>query len=216
MPQKPGDGVNRRSVSELTLCFMLGLFRNIFSSGFKLKQSDWEKNGGQELTGKTVGIIGCGFIGTEVIRLLKPFQCNFLANDIIDKSKFCKEFYATETSLENLTSSSDIISLHVPLNSSTKGMVEADFLNKMKRTSLLINTSRGDIVDHQELKKALKNGVIAWAALDVFAEEPPEDQEFLSLSNLMVTPHIAGNSQESIEAMGQSAINHLIDFFKNH
>jgi len=208
-------GVNRRSVAELTLCFMLGLCRNIFSAGFKLKQSDWKKNGGQYLTGRTVGIIGCGFTGSEVIRLLQPFQCNLLVNDIIDKSEFCKEFNATESSLEDVITRSDIISLHVPLTSLTERMVDADFLRKMQPTSFLINTSRGNVVDQQALKTALKQNDIAGAALDVFAEEPPSDKEFLSLPNLMVTPHIAGNARESVEAMGKSAIDHLIEFFKN-
>ena len=209
-------GINRRSAAELTLCFMLGLCRNIFSTGFKLKTTEWEKNGGWQLTGKTVGIIGCGHIGSEVIRLLEPFQCKVLVNDIVDKSKFCEEFNATESSLENVIASSDLISLHLSLTSLTEGMVDANFLHQMKPTSFLVNTSRGGVVDQKALKEALKASKIAGAALDVFAEEPPVDQEFLSLPNLMVTPHIAGNARESVEAMGRSAINHLLSFFKDH
>jgi D-3-phosphoglycerate dehydrogenase len=85
----------------------------------------------------------------------------------------------------------------------------------MKSSAFLINTSRGGVVDQQALKESLKANRIAGAALDVFSEEPPNDHELLSLSNLMVTPHIAGNAQESIEAMGRSAIGHLISYFKN-
>jgi len=208
-------GVNRRSVAEIALCFMLGLCRNIFTAGFKLKQSDWEKKGGHQLTEKTVGIIGCGFTGSEVIRLLEPFQCTLLVNDIIDKSEFCKKVGATETSLENVIAQSDIISLHVPMTSLTERMVNEDFLRKMKPTSFLLNTCRGGVVDQQALKTALQQNDIAGAALDVFAEEPPTDKEFLSLPNLMVTPHIAGNARESVEAMGRSAISHLVSFFRN-
>ena len=208
-------GINKRSVAELTLCFMLGLCRNIFSAGFKLKQSNWDKNGGRQLTGKTVGIIGCGHTGSEVIRLLKPFQCNLLVNDIEDKSDLCKELNVTMADLKDIIARSDLISLHVPLDSSTQGMVNADFLCRMKSTCFLINTSRGRVVDQQALKMALKQNDIAGAALDVFADEPPDDQELLSLPNLMATPHIAGNAQESVEAMGRSAIAHLISFFKH-
>jgi phosphoglycerate dehydrogenase-like enzyme len=208
-------GVNRRSVAELTLCFMLGLCRNIFAAGFKLKQSAWEKNGGFQLTGKTIGIIGCGYTGSEIIRLLRPFQCNLLICDIIDKSKFCKGENATELPLEDVAARSDIISIHVPLTSLTKGMVNANFLAQMKSSAFLINTSRGGVVEQQALKESLKANRIAGAALDVFSEEPPNDHELLSLSNLMVTPHIAGNAQESVEAMGRSAIGHLISYFKN-
>jgi phosphoglycerate dehydrogenase-like enzyme len=208
-------GINRRSVAELTLCFMLGLCRNIFVAGFKLKQSTWEKNGGYQLTGKTIGIIGCGYTGSEVIRLLRPFECNLLICDIIDKSNFCKEESAIELPLEDVIARSNIISIHVPLTSLTKGMVNANLLAQMKSNAFLINTSRGDIVDQQALKESLKANRIAGAALDVFSEEPPNDQELLGLPNLMVTPHIAGNAQESVEAMGRSAINHLVSFFKN-
>jgi phosphoglycerate dehydrogenase-like enzyme len=207
-------GVNRRSVAELTLCFMLGLCRNIFAAGFKLKQSTWEKKGGYQLTGKTIGIIGCGYTGSEVIKLLRPFHCDLLICDIIDKSKFCKKENAIELPLEDVVARSNIISFHVPLTSLTKGMVNANLLAQMKSNAFLINTSRGGIVDQQALKESLQANRIAGAALDVFSEEPPNDKEFLSLSNLMVTPHIAGNAQESIEAMGRSAIGHLISYFK--
>ena len=208
-------GVNRRSVAEHALCLMLGLCRNIFSAGFKLKQSDWDKNGGWQLTGKTVGIIGCGHIGSDVIKLLTPLQCTLLVYDIIEKAEFCREHNATQTNLENLIAESDIVSLHVPLTSLTAKMVDQSFLDQMKPTAYLVNTSRGNVVDQQALKTALKENAIAGAALDVFETEPPSDKEFLSLPNLMVTPHIAGNAQEAVEAMGRSAIAHLIAFFKN-
>jgi D-3-phosphoglycerate dehydrogenase len=194
---------------------MLGLCRNIFAAGFKLKQSTWEKNGGYQLTGKTIGIIGCGYTGSEVIRLLRPFQCNLLICDIVDKSKFCKDENAIALPLKDVVARSNVISFHVPLTSLTKGMVNTNLLAQMKSNAFLINTSRGGIVDQQALKESLKANRIAGAALDVFSEEPPNDQEFLSLPNLMVTPHIAGNSQESVESMGRSAISHLISYFKN-
>jgi phosphoglycerate dehydrogenase-like enzyme len=206
-------GVNQRSVSELTLGFMLGLCRNLFTSGYKLKNGVWEKDGGQQLSGKTIGIIGCGHVGSEVIRLLSPFECSILVYDILDKSKFCQSHRARIATLEEVIHKSDLISLHVPLTNLTKGMVNENFLEKMKPTGFLINTSRGNIVDQNSLKKALINGQIKGAALDVFEEEPPQDYEFLLLPNLMVTPHIGGNAEEAINAMGLSAINHLISFF---
>jgi phosphoglycerate dehydrogenase-like enzyme len=208
-------GVNRRSVSELTLCFMLGLCRNIFSSGFKLKSFEWIKNGGHQLSGKTVGIIGCGHIGSDVVRLLLPFACNLLVRDIVDKSNFCKELGAFESSLAEVIEKSDIISLHVPLTKQTCQMVNEKFLQKMKSTAFLVNTCRGDVIEQEALKNALNQKVIAGAALDVFIEEPPTDIEFLSLPNLMVTPHIGGNTKEAVEAMGSAAINNLSTFFKS-
>ena len=208
-------GVNRRSVSELTLCFMLGLCRNVFGSGYSLKQSKWEKEGGRQLTGKTVGIVGCGHVGSDVIQLLTPLQCTLLVCDILDKSKFCQKHNAIQTSLENLITRSDIVSLHIPLTPLTIKMVNKDFLNQMQTTAYLVNTCRGNVVDQSALKSALMQEKIAGAALDVFAEEPPSDEEFLSLPNLIGTPHIGGNAKEAVEAMGQAAINHLVSFFGN-
>ena len=206
-------GVNKRSVSELTLCFILGLCRNVFNSGFKLKKTEWDKNGGHQLSDKTVGIIGCGNIGSDVIKLLSPFNCKILVRDIDDKSAFCEEQRASEVSLEEIIERSDILSLHVPLTEKTHRMVNKSFLQKMKPNAFLVNTSRGKVIDQNDLKMALDKKVIAGAALDVFIEEPPTDMEFLSLSNLMVTPHIGGNAKEAIESMGRSAINHLVKFF---
>jgi phosphoglycerate dehydrogenase-like enzyme len=208
-------GVNRRSVSELTLCFILGLCRNAFSSSFKLKQSEWEKEGGHQLSGKTVGIIGCGHIGSDLARLLSPFGCTILVNDIVSKADFCLEQGIYEVNLDEVVGKSDIITLHVPLTELTRQMVNESFFKKMKSTAFLVNTCRGEVVNQGALKKALSKRVIAGAALDVFVEEPPTDVDFLSLPNLMVTPHIGGNAREAVEAMGRSAINHLVDFFKN-
>ena len=149
------------------------------------------------------------------MRLLAPFGCNLLVNDIVDKSKFCQEQRASQVSLNVLLEQSNIISLHVPLTKQTHQMVNTNFLQKMKPTSFLINTSRGKVVDQEALKKALMQEDICGAALDVFVEEPPTDKDFLSLPNLMVTPHIGGNALEGVEAMGRAAIQHLVLFFKN-
>ena len=208
------EGVNRRSVSELTLYFILGLCRKAFESGNKLKKSQWEKNGGYQLTGKTVGIIGCGQIGSDLIQLLAPFECNLLINDIIKKSELCRNYNARQVDLKTLIAKSDLISLHVPLTSSTKKMVNSHFLQSMKPSAYLINTCRGAVIDQNILKMALRENIIAGAALDVFFNEPPTDQELLALPNLMVTPHIGGNAKEAVQAMGRSAIGHLALFFK--
>jgi D-3-phosphoglycerate dehydrogenase len=194
---------------------MLGLCRNVFGSGFKLKQSDWDKNGGHQLSGKTVGIIGCGHIGSDVARLLSPLGCSILVRDIVDKSDFCHKQGASIASLEEVIEKSDVITLHVPLTELTRQMVNENFLKRMKSSAFFINTCRGEVVDQDALKNALNQKTIAGAALDVFAEEPPTDAEFLSLPNLMVTPHIGGNAREAVAAMGRSAIDHLVSFFQH-
>jgi D-3-phosphoglycerate dehydrogenase len=133
--------------------------------------------------------------------------------DILDKRGVVDTYGATQVSQEELLVEADIISLHVPLTELTKFMVNEDFLHKMKQTAYLINNSRGHVVNQQALKKALQKKTIAGTALDVYESEPPDDIEFLSLPNLMVTPHIGGNANEAVIAMGRSAIVHLKEFF---
>ncbi len=206
-------GVNRRSVAELTLIFMLGLCHNVFKGGSALKQGQWVKDGGHMLKGKTVGVIGCGHIGKEVIRLLQPFGCVIWIRDILDRSEFCKETGAFEKSLEEVLAGADIISLHVPLTEETRYMINAASLAKMRPTAFMINTSRGDVVDQAALKEALLKETIAGAALDVFDREPLEDAELLACPQLMVTPHIGGNAIEAVEAMARAAFQHLKEYF---
>ena len=208
-------GVNKRSASEQALGFMLGLSRNLFFSSFPLKNGKWEKEGGAFLTGKTVGIIGCGHIGTDLIYLLQPFNCQILICDILDKSGVVDTYGATQVLQDELLAEADIISLHVPLTELTQGMVNEEFLQKMKPTAYLINNSRGPVVNQKALKNALQEKIIIGAALDVFESEPPDDLEFLDLPNLMVTPHIGGSANEAILAMGRSAISHLKRHFQN-
>jgi len=207
------EGTNKRSVAELTLSFMIGLCHNIFFSAERMKKGQWIREGGQNLSGSTIGIIGCGNVGKEVIKLLKTFDCNILVNDIEDKSKFCREQSVIESSFEILIDKSDIVSLHVPLTTLTHEMINVKVLQAMKPTAFLINTSRGPVINQSALHQALLSGKISGAALDVFYSEPPGDLEFLRLPNLMVTPHIGGNSLEAVEAMGTAAINNLSKFF---
>ena len=206
-------GVNRRSVAELTLGFMLGLCHNMFKGGSALKQGQWVKDGGHLLQGKTVGIVGCGNIGKEVVRLLKSFECRVWVRDILEVSEFCKKTGALEKNFEEVLGKADIISLHVPLTGETRHMMNATTFRQMRPTAFLINTSRGDVVDQEALKEALIKETIAGAALDVFSQEPPEDAELLACPHLMVTPHIGGNALEAVEAMARSAFQHLNEYF---
>ena len=206
-------GINKRSVAELTLSFMIGLCHNIFISAERMKRGEWIREGGQNISGKTIGIIGCGNVGKEVIKILKPFGCKILINDIEDRSKFCLKQGAIKSSFELLIKESDIVSLHVPLTNLTRDMINQNVLEDMKANAFLVNTSRGPVVNQSPLHRALVSKEILGAALDVFCSEPPGDIEFLQLPQLMVTPHIGGNSIEAVEAMGQGAIDNLLKFF---
>jgi D-3-phosphoglycerate dehydrogenase len=209
-------GVNRRSVAELVLCLALGLCRNVFHVSTLLREGEWEKKGGTQLSGKTVGIIGLGYVGREVADLLTPFHCRILANDILPINDYCREHGIVPADKETLYAESDLITLHVPFTPATHRLIDRVALTRMKKGSMLINTARGEIVDASDLKWALQNGVIAAAAIDVFAEEPPSDSEFLHLPNLVATAHIGGASHEAILATGRSAIRHLQTFFERN
>lgn len=207
-------GVNKRSVAEMVLAFMLMLCRNIFAAANDLKAGKWVKNGGSQLSEKTVGIIGFGSIGSEVAKLLKPFDCKILANDIRDISAECSLTGAIAADKSEIYARADIITVHTPLNASTKYLLNREAFEKMKSTAFIINTSRGGIVNQEDLKYCLKNRIIAGAALDVFESEPNPDNELLMLPVIIGTPHIGGNAREAVEAMGRAAVKHLIEYCK--
>lgn len=212
---KWSSGVNKRSVAEMTLGFMLALKRNLYLTSNSLKSQIWNKNGGFQLTGSKIGIIGAGNIGNEVIKLLKPFNCELLVNDIIDLKKQAALDGFIVASKKQIYKEADIITVHTPFTSDTENMINDAAFAIMKPTAFVINTARGGIVNEIALKGALENKQIAGAALDVYEIEPPVDVELLSYSNLICTPHIGGNSNEAIVAMGLAAITNLINFKKS-
>lgn len=206
-------GVNKLSVAEMTLGYMLMLSRNLYLTSNQLKQGIWNKTGGFQLSGKTVGIIGVGHIGKEVIRLLQPFGCKILVNDIIEQTEYYKANNLTEATKEELYKNSDFITLHVPFDETTQNLITSESMTLMKPSAYLLNSARGGLINEDDLKIALQKGTIAGAAIDAYTEEPPTDIEFLFLPNLICTPHIGGNAKEAVEAMGMSAIGHLKEFY---
>ncbi len=207
-------GLNKRSVSEQTLVFMISLCRNIYQSSYKLKEGTWDKSGGTQLSGKTIGIIGVGHVGKDLVTLLEPFHCTILANDILNQQDYYQKHDIKEATKEEIYRTADIITIHVPLTPETRYMINENTLRMMKNSAFIINTSRGKVVNQEALKQALKDKLIAGAALDVYEFEPPHDKDFLSLPNLICTPHIGGSSLESVTAMGRSAIAHLNNYIQ--
>ena len=206
-------GVNRLSVAEMALGFMLGLSRNLYPASIRLKAGKWIKSGGKQLTSRTIGIIGVGNIGKEIIQLLGPFQCEILVNDIIDQSDFYREHGLVEMDKETLLRRADIVTLHTPLTDRTHHLMNRGTFSMMRNDAFLINTARGPLVCEADLKWALSAGEIAGAAIDVYEEEPPSDVALLKMPNLFCTPHIGGNAEEAVLAMGRSAIHHVEVFF---
>lgn len=206
-------GVNKRSVSEMTLGFILMLLRNLYVSSNELKTNNWNKVGGVELSGKSVGVIGVGRIGKDLIRLLKPFGCKILVNDIIDQSAYYNSNELIEATKEEIYEQSDVITVHTPLNDSTRYLFNLESFKLMSKKPIVINVARGGIINQHDLKIALEHNFISGAAIDVYEEEPCVDQDLLCIPNLINTPHTGGNSKEAVLAMGRSAINHLKEYF---
>ena len=202
-------GVNRRSVSELVISFAIALLRHVPAVHREVLSGSWNQQLGNYLTGKTVGIIGCGHIGKDLVSLLQAFDCPILVNDILDFPEFYAAHSIEVVNLEELLKRSDVVTLHVPLDDSTRGMLDGQRLALLKPSAVLINIARGDLVDEVALKQMLQDKRLAAAAFDVFAEEPPQDQELLALPNFLATPHIGGSAHEAILAMGRAAIDGL-------
>jgi phosphoglycerate dehydrogenase-like enzyme len=202
-------GVNRRSVSELTLSFAIALLHRVPETSVALRAGEWSKTVGRQLTGKTFGIIGCGFVGQDLVRLLAPFECRVLAHDIRDYAEFYRSHHVTAVTLPQLLAESDVVSLHVPLDRSTRGMIDAAKLASMRRGAVLINAARGGLVDEAALAESLETGHLAGAAADVFEMEPDVHPRLLAQPAFLGTPHIGAATQEAQLAMGRAAIDGL-------
>ena len=201
-------GVNKRSVAELVISAAISLLRHVPAANAEVRSGIWRQHKGRLLSERTVGILGCGHVGKELASLLRAFGCTVLAHDIKDFSDFYAAHDIRSVSLNYLLGESDIVSVHLPLDRTTRGMLDANALNRLRDGAILINTARGEIVDEVALKVLLTSGRIA-AAFDVFAAEPPSDVELLELPNFLATPHIGGSAEEAILAMGRAAINGL-------
>jgi len=202
-------GVNRRSVSELVISFAIAMLRQVPAANREVLSGTWRQTVGGNLSGRTVGIVGCGHIGKDLVGLLRAFGCPILANDIVAFTDFYAAHGVEAVGLETLLRRSDVVTLHLPLNDSTRGLLNANRLAMLKHTAVLINTARGGLVDESALKQMLREKRLAAAAFDVFAMEPPKDQELLALPSFLATPHIGGSAHEAIIAMGRAAIEGL-------
>jgi D-3-phosphoglycerate dehydrogenase len=200
-------GTNARSVSELTLALMLTLLRHLPSATQLVRQGEWRQVQGSTLTGRTVGIVGFGHVGRDLAGLLGAFSCRVLAHDIAPLADL--PAHVEQASLESLLGRSEIVSLHTVLSEATRNLIAEERIGSMRPGALLINTSRGGLVDETALFDALSSGHLGGAALDVFSSEPPGDHPLLGLDQVIVTPHIGGSTREAVLAMGHAAIDGL-------
>ncbi|TWU04294.1 NAD(P)-dependent oxidoreductase [Stieleria varia] len=207
-------GVNKRSVAELALCLTLAALKHVVAANVDMRAGKRPlQRVGRQLTGRVVGIHGCGEIGQDFIRLLKPFGCHVIACDLRDRSEFYHEFDVESVSPAALYARSEVLSIHMNVTPMNRGLYNADVLDQLRPDCVLVNTSRGTLVDEVALRERLKRRQIAAAAFDVFEHEPPEDDELLNLDNFIATPHIGSGSMEARLQMGMAAIQGLTHHF---
>lgn len=197
-------GTNARSVAELVISLTLALLRHIPALDHALRAGAWEQRKGMLLSSRTVGIVGYGAVGREVAALVTGFGCPVLIHDIVAQADLPP--HVRQVPLDELMARSDVVTLHVGSSVATRNIIDATALARMRAGSVLVNTARGDLVDEAALYQSLTTGGIGGAALDVFASEPPTASPLLELSNVVLTPHIGGSSEEAILAMGRAAI----------
>ncbi|MCC6024802.1 MAG: hydroxyacid dehydrogenase [Desulfurococcaceae archaeon] len=207
-----------QSVAELTMGLILAVARKIAFCDRKIRAGEWPKKHavGVELWGKTLGVIGAGRIGSAVARIAKfGFDMNVVYYDIARNKKLEEEVGARYVSLDELLREADVVTIHVPLTEQTKYLINEEKLKLMKRTAILINTSRGAVVDTKALIRALKEGWIAGAGLDVFEEEPlPPNHPLLELENVVLTAHIGASTEEAQERAGVDIAKKVVEFFR--
>jgi D-3-phosphoglycerate dehydrogenase len=211
IPVVSAAGANSDAVADLTIGLFLALARTIPLADRSVKQGKWPRLVGVQMNEKVLGIIGLGKIGKKVAKRATGFDMKVLIYDIFQDEAFAKQWGFTYVPLAELLKQADFISIHIPLNASTRHLIGARELQLMKKNALLVNVSRGSIVDEDALCQALKEGRIRGAALDVFAKEPLGESPLLKLDNFISTPHMAGYTQEALIETGMVCVRAIAD-----
>lgn len=211
-------GYSNICVAEQTVGMAISLYRYFTECDKKIRENGTSSGlVGQEIAGKRVGIIGCGQIGTMTAKLFLAFGAEVVAYARHEREEV-KSLGVKYVSLDELLSTSDIVSLHVPNNASTKGMIGKDAIMKMKKNAIFINCARGPIVDNEELARALNEDRIAGAAIDVFDMEPPlpENYPLLHAKNTLLTPHVAFLTKEAMVRRAKIEFDNVISFIEGN
>lgn len=207
---------NKHAVADFAFTLMLASARQVPQADNLTKKGEWPRIFGTDVYGKTLGIVGLGNIGKEVAFRAKGFSMNIVAYDPYPDEKFAAENGIKFVTIEELLKQSDFVSIHIPLLDSTKGLINYEKLKLMKKSSYLVNASRGGIVVEEDLYKALKENVISGAALDVFEEEPLKSHPLFELPNLIATPHIAGYTAGATDALGMTCVKNIVNVLVNN
>lgn len=205
---------NTISAAEHSVALLLALARNIHEGYHSLIHGKWDRGGliGTELREKTLGVVGLGRIGTEVIKRLHPFRMRILGYDPYVKKELYELDYVEIVDLDTLCERSDFITIHVPKTDATKGLFDLSRLKMMKRSAQIVNCARGGIIDEGALLEALNEGTIAGAALDVFENEPATDTPLLKAKNILFTPHLGASTLEAKQGVSTAICQQVRDY----
>ena len=209
-------GGNAVSVAEHTLAMMLSMARSVPQANTSTKAGKWEKKKflGNELRGKTLGVVGFGSIGREVVKRAKAFEMRIVAHDPYVSAQSARDLGVELLTLPELYVQSDYITLHVALTPETDHMLNPAAFAQMKAGVRIVNCARGELIDPSALEEAVKNGVVAGVALDVFEKEPPGEDPLFKLEPVVATPHIAGSTEEAQEIVGIRIVEQVIEYLK--
>jgi D-3-phosphoglycerate dehydrogenase / 2-oxoglutarate reductase len=209
-------GANAVAVAELTLGLMIAMGRSIPRANATMHAGKWDKKSlqGQELRGKTLGIVGLGRIGLEVARRANAFGMEVIGYDPFIAPIVARENKVTLVGIDDIFRSSDYLTLHVGLTPQTEGLINAQSIASMKKGVRIVNCARGELIVDEALIAGLKSGQVAGAALDVFHQEPLKDSPYYTLENVLLSPHIAGATDEAQEAIGIQLAHQVRDYLK--
>jgi len=204
-------GANTDSVAELAIGLMLAVARSIPQANAATKSGQWPRLKGLSLAGQVVGLVGFGAIGRAVAQRLQGFACRLLAYDPFPNAAAATSLNVTLLPLADLLGQADVVSLHLPALPETRGLVDGEFLSKMKAGAILINTARGEIINEAALLAALQRGHLRGVGLDAFAAEPPRtDDPLLQLPQVIATPHTGAHTDGATNGMGWGALRNLL------
>ena len=204
------EGANAQSVAELAIGLLFSLARSVPFSDRGIKAGGWERRLGIELSGKTLGVVGCGRIGRIVAQLALGVGLRVLAYDVVPDAAFAPAAAFRYASLDEVLSQSDVISLHAPPAPDGRPLLDSAAVAKLRCGTLVVNTARAGLVDAEALLAALANGQVAGLALDVFDVEPPADRRLASHDRVIATPHIGSYTRESVDRLVDVAVDHLL------
>jgi D-3-phosphoglycerate dehydrogenase len=212
----PAGNEECNAVADFTFALLMSLARKICEADENTKKDKWVKLIGSEVYGRRIGVIGGGSIGKAVVARAKGFGMDVLVYDIKKDQDLIDNFDVSYVDLDYLLKNSDFVTIHVPMNEKTRGMIRKKELELMKKSAYIINTARGGIIDEDDLFNALNEGMIAGAALDVFINEPPKNSSLLKLNNLIASPHIAAYTPGSLEALDIISAENVVAVLKGN